>query len=80
MLCCRTVLPSDLQYLTDQDIEEIGATLTHVEMMRLQAALQALRGAPASTSSLVFARRLFSARKASTLACAEEGQAAAGTE
>ena len=24
MLACRTVLPSDLQYLTDEDVEEIG--------------------------------------------------------
>ena len=41
----RTVEPSDLQYLTDENIEEIGATLTHVERVRLQAALQAQRGA-----------------------------------
>ena len=41
----RTVEPSDLQYLTDENIEEIGAALTHVEKMRLQAALQAQRGA-----------------------------------
>ena len=39
------MLPSDLQYLTDENIEEIGAALTHVEKMRLQAALQAQRGA-----------------------------------
>ena len=45
MCCaCRTVLPSDLQYLTDENIEEIGAALTHVEKMRLQAALQAKLG------------------------------------
>ena len=41
-------MPSDLQYLTDENIEEIGAVLTHVERMRLQAALQALHGASAS--------------------------------
>ena len=41
----RTVEPSDLQHLTDENIEEIGAALTHVERMRLQAALQAQRGA-----------------------------------
>ena len=39
------MLPSDLQYLTDENIEEIGSTMTHVEKMRMQAALQALRGA-----------------------------------
>ena len=38
------MLPSDLQYLTDENIEEIGAALTHVEKMRLQAALQSLGG------------------------------------
>ena len=43
-LCGRDILPSDLQYLTDENIEEIGAALTHVERMRLQAALQAQRG------------------------------------
>ena len=41
---CRDILPSDLQYLTDENIEEIGSTMTHVEKMRMQAALQALRG------------------------------------
>ena len=41
----RDILPSDLQYLTDENIEEIGSTMTHVEKMRMQAALQALRGA-----------------------------------
>ena len=64
------MLPSDLQYLTDEDIEEIGmvilalpmpghrctvvdvpllplvgGTLTRVEKKRLQAAVQATRGA-----------------------------------
>ena len=65
-LAGRNVVPSDLQYLTDENIEEIGALLphhqpalqltlahctnitggamTHVEKMRFQAALQALRG------------------------------------
>ena len=38
-------MPSDLQYLTDENIEEIGGTMTHVEKMRMQAALQALCGA-----------------------------------
>ena len=42
---CRDILPSDLQYLTDENIEEIGSTMTHVERMRMQAALQAMRGA-----------------------------------
>ena len=59
-------MPSDLQYLTDENIEEIGmrhdahqtpppqtahserisagGAMTHVEKMRFQAALQALRG------------------------------------
>ena len=36
------ILPSDLQYLTDENVEEIGSGLTHVERMRLQAALQAV--------------------------------------
>ena len=42
-LFARNAEPSDLQYLTEENIEEIGAALTHVERMRLQAALQALR-------------------------------------
>ena len=64
------VEPSDLQYLTDEDVEEIGRSclwaarlrlrsdarlvllcppggaLTRVEKKRLQAAVQATRGAP----------------------------------
>ena len=62
------MLPSDLQYLTDEDVEEIGmpcccvsgcpvptcglrvritgGALTRVEKKRLQAAVQAARGAP----------------------------------
>ena len=66
---CRTVLPSDLQYLTDENVAEIGMrcrflhlssasynallcgagkAMTHIEKMRLQAAMQALRGATPS--------------------------------
>ena len=37
-------MPDDLQYLTEENIEEIGSAMTHVEKMRLQAAVQALRG------------------------------------
>ena len=33
--------PSDLQFLTDEDIDEVGAAMTHIEKMRLQAALKA---------------------------------------
>eukprot|EP01045_Picozoa_sp_COSAG04_P002616 COSAG04_NODE_97_length_26459_cov_6.507246_4_plen_1426_part_00 len=40
----RDVMPDDLQYLTEENIEEIGSAMTHVEKMRLQAAVQALRG------------------------------------
>ena len=63
------MLPSDVQYLTDEDLEEIGmpccqdfgcallttgsftrlltgGALTRVEKRRLQAAVQAARGAP----------------------------------
>ena len=36
------LLPSDLQYLTDENVEEIGRGLTQVGRMRLQAALQAV--------------------------------------
>ena len=36
------ILPSDLQYLTDENVDEIGSGLTHVERMRLQAALRAV--------------------------------------
>ena len=36
--------PSDLQYLTDEDIVKIGSEMTRIEKMRLQAALQALSG------------------------------------
>merc|ERR1712072_1497686 len=39
----ENVVPSDLQYLTDENVEEIGGAMTHVEKMRFQAALQALR-------------------------------------
>ena len=35
------IVPSDLQYLTDENVEEIGGALTHVGRMRLQATLQA---------------------------------------
>ena len=42
-LAGANVLPSDLRYLTDEDIEEIGSGMTRVEKMRLQAALQALQ-------------------------------------
>ena len=48
----RVVEPSDLQYLTDENIEEIGGTMTHVEKMRMQAALQALRGTKQRLHSL----------------------------
>ena len=60
----RDAAPSDLQYLTDENIAEIGmrcqllqprpasrfavpagSAMTHIEKMRLQAALQALSGA-----------------------------------
>ena len=64
---CRDAAPSDMQYLTDQNIAEIGmsllassaaalaalsahtcmragAAMTHIEKMRLQAAVQALSG------------------------------------
>ena len=60
---CRDAAPSDLQYLTDENIAEIGmrcqllqprpasrfavpagTAMTHIEKMRLQAALQALSG------------------------------------
>ncbi len=34
--------PSDLQFLTEDNIAEIGNAMTHIENMRLQAALQAL--------------------------------------
>ena len=42
---CSNVVPSDLQYLTDENIGELGSVMTHVEQMRLQTALQALSGA-----------------------------------
>ena len=64
---CRDAAPSDLQYLTDENIAEIGVehqvvsvadschrlivavcagtAMTHIEKMRMQAALQALSGA-----------------------------------
>ena len=38
--------PGDLQYLTDEDIAGIGSEMTRIEKMRLQAALQTLRGMP----------------------------------
>ena len=71
------MLPSDLQYLTDQDIEEIGAALTHVEMMRLQAALQALRGAPAS-SILLLSCASFALHAQGLNACLRRGRASRG--
>ena len=66
VVLCRDAAPSDLQYLTDENIDEIGMrcrrlplssascnallcgagkAMTHIEKMRLQAAMQALRGA-----------------------------------
>ena len=50
--------PSDLQYLTDENIEEIGSTMTHVEKMRMQAALQALRGTTHHSPGLAHASNL----------------------
>ena len=59
----RDAAPSDMQYLTDENVAEIGMrcslcsrarpnallcvgrAMTHIEKMRLQAAMQALRGA-----------------------------------
>ena len=40
---CRDITPADLQYLTDEDIAAIGTAMTHIEKMRLEAALQAAR-------------------------------------
>ena len=34
---------SELLFLTDDDIAEIGSGMTHIEKMRLEAALEALR-------------------------------------
>ena len=48
-----------MQYLTDENIEEIGAALTHVERMRLQAALQALRGTYQPSSLVLCVALLF---------------------
>ena len=36
--------PCDLQYLTEENVAEIGSDMTHIERMRLQAALQTLGG------------------------------------
>ena len=41
--------PSDLQFLTEEDMGEVGAAMTHIEKMRLQAALQALGEEAAGT-------------------------------
>ena len=62
----RDAAPSDMQFLTDDNVDEIGMrcrrlhlslascnallcgagkAMTHIEKMRLQAAMQALRGA-----------------------------------
>ena len=75
-MSCRDVAPDDLQFLTEEDIAQIGAedlarlirnvyrrlvmtrikwlagaAMTHIETMRLQAALAALQGTlfPSST-------------------------------
>ena len=42
--------PSDLRFLTDEDIADIGSAMTDVEKMRLQTALEALgeEAAPAA--------------------------------
>ena len=45
----RDAAPSDLQFLTDDNIAEIGSAMTHIEKMRLQAALQALGEEAAGT-------------------------------
>ena len=66
---CRDAAPSDLQYLTDENIAEIGtrgqllqpspasrvavpagSAMTHIEKMRMQAALQALSGTHATST------------------------------
>ena len=35
--------PSDLQFLTDEEADELGSSMTRVEKVRLEAALQTLR-------------------------------------
>ena len=40
-LPARNAAPSDLQYLTDEDIEQLGAAMTRVERRRLRDAVQA---------------------------------------
>ena len=42
-------MPSDLQYLADEDIEQLGATMTRVERLRLRDAVQAEAGVAAGT-------------------------------
>ena len=63
---CSNVVPSDLQFLTDENIEELGSAMTHVEKMRLQAAL---RGAFAQAS----ARFVNDAGLRMTLCCGRGG-------
>ena len=36
-------MSSDLVFLTEEDIDELGGGMTHIERMRLQSALEALR-------------------------------------
>ena len=40
-LLVRNAAPSDLQYLTDEDIEQLGAEMTRIERLRLRDAVQA---------------------------------------
>ena len=42
--------PSDLQFLTEEDEEQVGSAMTHVEKNRLAMALQALREEGAAES------------------------------
>ena len=69
--------PSDLQYLTEEDIAEIGSEMTRIEKMRLQAALQALGGTTPLTILLSSFSRTTDLAAAS---CVAEGSPAAGTE
>jgi len=42
-------MSSDLLFLTEDDVDQLGSAMNHVERMRLQAALEALRdGEPAA--------------------------------
>merc|ERR1739847_261851 len=42
LIAGASVAPSDLKFFTDEDIQQLGSVMTHIEKIRLQTALKEL--------------------------------------